>query len=665
LLPDLFKRLKPLYGKRIDDLWVAYELGSPEDKQAIAEVLTILAVKRLGIAIGDEKITLEPPPFHVITLGEYTIGNIEYPGLTPYPFTLHRKDLLRHLFVLGPSGTGKSTLIIGLLRQLLRDGVLWWSVDFKRNYRCLLHDQNAGKLVVLTVGRGTAPLSLNMLRAPPGVAPPEWVEGLTDLVATSYLLMQGARNVLKESLLGAIELQGDRATLRDALSLLKQQLVSARSGSRRYGWLESSYRSIEELTKGAIGESLNAINGTTLADLLRVPVVFELQALGEDQKRCFCLFLLQAVLLLRKHQADEREVLRHVLVFDEAHNVFPKDQWGQLGVPSKLAREVREYGEGIIAATQQADVADSLIANSGVKIILRTDYPKDVDFASKLLQIDPRWLAKIPLGQGIARLPTRFYAPFLFSFPEQPLKNQSVSDDLVRDRYAQWRGTGLLDDDTRRTLGGIVPLDTVVAFDEFTQRPPQEAAPGAVISDQATALLNDIADYPISTTRERYERLGWQPRAGTMMQADLLRRGLIAFEMVKTLRSQLKILTLTKDGAAVLGVGARSLRHGGAAHAYWVEQCRRWLRRHQYDVTLEFAVGGGRTVDVYGTNGSDVMMIEVETGKGDIDQTIQKLMTLTGRRVLFVFDEETRQALRSAKATCPDLEIWIPMDLQK
>src|SRR3989442_4382838 len=43
-----------------------------------------------------------------------------------------------------------------------------------------------------------------------------------------------------------------------------------------------------------------------------------------------------------KHQTDEREVLRHVLVFDEAHNVFPKDQWGQLGVPSKLAREVRE-----------------------------------------------------------------------------------------------------------------------------------------------------------------------------------------------------------------------------------------------------------------------------------------------------------------------------------
>src|SRR5262249_2340165 len=246
--------------------------------------------------------------------------------------------------------------------------------------------------------------------------------------------------VLKEALLGAINAKKGNATLRDALDHVRAQLATARSGSRRYGWLESSYRSIEELTKGALGIALNAINSMTLDDLLRVPVVFELQGLGDDEKRCFCLYLLQAVLLLRKHQDDAREVLRHLLLFDEAHNVFPKEQWGELGVPSRLAREVREYGEAIIAATQQADVADSLIANSGTKLILRCDYPKDVEFASKLLQIEARWVAKIPLGQGIARLPTRYYQPFLFSFPEQRIKNQRVPDQLVRERYAQWTG---------------------------------------------------------------------------------------------------------------------------------------------------------------------------------------------------------------------------------
>jgi DNA helicase HerA-like ATPase len=136
----------------------------------------------------------------------------------------------------------------------------------------------------------------------------------------------------------------------------------------------------------------------SLHELLAVPVVFELEGLGEDQQRFCSLYLLQSVLFLRKHETVEREVLRHVLVFDEAHNIFRKDQWGELSLPSKLAREVREYGEALVSATQQADVADSLIANSGTKIILRTDHPKDVDFTSKLLQVEARWVSKIPIG---------------------------------------------------------------------------------------------------------------------------------------------------------------------------------------------------------------------------------------------------------------------------
>src|SRR5204862_465230 len=114
-----------------------------------------------------------------------------------------------------------------------------------------------------------------------------------------------------------------------------------------YGWLESATRSVEELTKGAFGAALNTLNAARIVELLDAPVVFELEGLGDDQKRFFCLYVLQYVLLLRKHQHVLREVLRHVLVFDESHHVFPKDQYATLSVPSRLAREVREYGEAI------------------------------------------------------------------------------------------------------------------------------------------------------------------------------------------------------------------------------------------------------------------------------------------------------------------------------
>ncbi|HEY4360274.1 MAG TPA: hypothetical protein VGN17_04875 [Bryobacteraceae bacterium] len=634
MLPDVFKRLKPLYGKRIDDLWIAYNVGTPEDKIAIDEVLTILAVRRLGIAVGDEKITLEPPTASVIGGGEYTLGTVNYPGLPPYPFTLYRRELLRHLFLLGPSGTGKSTLILGLLRQLLRDGLDFWSVDFKRNYRCLLGDPHARRLVVLTVGRGTAPLRLNMLQAPHGVEPAEWAEALTDIISTAYLLMQGARNVLKESLLNAITTHGARGTLRDALDHLRLQLGTSRGGSRRYGWLESSYRSIEELTKGALGNALNAPGEMTLGDLLDVPVVFELQGLGEDQKRCFCLYLLQAVLLLRKHQSDQREVLRHVLVFDEAHNVFPKEQWGQLGVPSKLAREVREYGEALIAATQQADVADSLIANSGTKLILRTDYPKDVDFASKLLQVDARWLAKIPLGQGIARLPTRYYQPFLFNFPEQPLKNQIVTDERVQVRYAQWT----------RTEHAMPPV--VIP----TQKEVSEG-----LRPREHELLLDVAAHPISAVTERYARLGWNPKTGNGIKDAVLQAGLVEFVVIDAGRTRVKLLTLTSAGERLVVDNGGTIQRSGRAgmeHEFWRARLKERCEARGYTVTEEYHLGNGKRVDLRAVRDGRMYLIEIETGKSDVKANVEKCAG-HGALVVFFSSAAARDAAVDAiPATC-------------
>jgi hypothetical protein len=346
-------------------------------------------------------------------------------------------------------------------------------------------------------------------------------------------------------------------------------------------------------------------------DFLRVPVVFELQALGEDQKRCFCLFLLQAVLLLRKHQNDEREVLRHVAVFDEAHHVFQREQWGQLGVPSKLAREVREYGEGIIAATQQADIADSLIANSGIKIILRTDYPKDVDFASKLLQIDPRWLAKIPLGQGIARLPTRYYQPFLFSFPEQPLKNQLVSDDLVRERYARW--------------AGVAPAPPVEPVSQEELRPREHE------------LLLDVAAHPISTVTERYARLGWNPKTGNAIKDAVLSQGLVEFLTLEAGRGRVKLLMLTAAGEDVVRKHGGSVQRSGRAgmeHEFWRARLRERCERRGYTVTEEYNLGDGKRVDLLARCGERVILIEVETGKSDVQENIAKC---TGHGTLVVF----------------------------
>lgn len=633
LFRDLFRRLKPLYGKRIDALWLEYQLADVERKREIEGLLTLLATKRLGMAVGDEKLVLDAPPENLIGDGEFTIGEVSYPGVTPYPFRVRRNELLRHIFILGPTGTGKSTLLLNLLVQVQGAGVPFMVFDFKRNYRSLLAAPSHDDLIVFTVGRTTAPLHLNALQPPPGVEFEEWAAALADIISTSYLLMQGARNVLKEALLQARSQNGEGATLAHAHALLEAELDATKAGSRRYGWLESSTRSLEELTKGSFGRALNT-HGQTITDLLTRPVVFELQGFGDDQKRFFCLYFLQAILMLRKNASNARERLQHVLVFDEGHNVFPRERQGEVSVPARLAREVREYGEAIIAATQQADVSESLIANSGFKFILRCDYPRDVTFASQLLQIKPEWLPKLAMGTGIARLPVRFYSPFLFTFGVQPIKNITIPDAVVHEQWAQH----------------IMP------------EPEEDAVPRQVsVSERETQLLRDVVEHPISTITKRYERLGWNYKTGNAIKDSVIAKELARFDPVVTPTGQVKILSLTDRGSDFLergGISVARSRHGGAEHEYWKFSIAAHLRGQGFRVTEEYPVGGGKTVDLFASRGDQRVMIEVETGRSDIPANVAKCAGQDAE-IFFAFTSAQARAAHEAmiRAALPEARL--------
>jgi hypothetical protein len=357
-------------------------------------------------------------------------------------------------------------------------------------------------------------------------------------------------------------------------------------------------------------------------ELQRRSIVFELQALGEDQKRAFCLYLLQTQLLLRKHQQEERERLQMVLVFDEGHNVFPKDEWGKIGVPSKLAREIREYGVGLIIGTQQPDISDSVIANSGIKIIFRTDY--HVDFASKLMGVDQRWLSKIPLGQGIARLPSRYYQPFLFAFPPQPLKNTLVTDNAVKARYDAWTTTPA----------------------------PEEPLVGLALREKELALLLDVAAHPISTVTQRYHRLRWNPNTGNPVKDSIIRHGLATFSTVDIGRTHMKFLTLTEHGEAIVIEHGGTIRHHGTAgieHEFWRARLRERCENRGYTVTDEYRLPNGKRVDLQARRSDKAFLLEVETGKSDVQDNINRA---AGHGTLIVFFTNNR-ARDDAKAFLP------------
>lgn len=408
----------------------------------------------------------------------------------------------------------------------------------------------------------------------------------------------------------------EKASLKDVLWILRDEARKCRGGSRRYGWMESAIRSIEELCKGGFGKALNAEKGMKLEEILSVPVVFELEGLGDDQRRFFCLYFLQAVFLYRKASSDKREVLKHILVFDESQNIFLREKYGgMLELPSRLAREIREYGESVIAASQQSDVSESLIANAGFKFVLRCDYPSDVLFASRLMNMDTKWFPKIPMGYCVARLPVRHLTPFLFRFDPQKVKEQNVPDSEVRER---WEKHGL-----RIIEEAVVELSE----DEFT-------------------LLLDVVDHPISTITERYKRLGWNFKKGNNVKDCLLVEEVARFKGIKTPDGWVKILYLTRKGREVLkdkGIDVNRVIYGGPEHEYWKHVLKKKLEKMGFTVKEEYPIKGGKRVDLYAVKGKNVYFVEVETGHSDILENVRKCSGLKGKMVLFFTSAEVKK----------------------
>src|SRR5262249_46574777 len=204
---------------------------------------------------------------------------------------------------------------------------------------------------------------------------------------------------------------------------------------------------------------------------------------------------------------------------------------------------------------------------------------------------------------GIARLPVRFYAPFLFTFTTQPIKNTTIPEPVVQ---AQWE----------RHFTTAIP-----------ERPPAPAITPVDVTNRELALLRDVVDIPISPITHRYQRLGWHMEIGNRAKDALIKQGLARFDAVSTPRGQVKILTLTREGIDLLalhGVAVKQQRAGGAEHEFWKHELRVRLERHGYVVTEEYPLGGGKTADLRADRGGRVLFIEVETGHSDIAANVAK-----------------------------------------
>lgn len=353
-----------------------------------------------------------------VTLGEVLDRDERPAGAIRLP----HGSLNRHTFVCGATGAGKSQTVRHLLEEATRQGLPWLVIEpAKAEYRAMA-TRLAGLADVVVVRPGAptdVPVGLNPLEPAAGFP----LQTHLDLVRASFLAAFQAEEPFPQVLTTALtrcyeELGWDLVLGRPDVDPETGE-VPLRPRYPRLGDLERTAadvvdeigygREVRDNVRGFIRVRLSSLrSGTTgrffdgrypidVAELLRRPVVIELEDVGDDRDKAFLIgtLLVRLTEHLRVHAVDA-DRLRHLTVIEEAHRLLRRTGAGgavdqAVEMFAGMLAEIRAYGEGLVIAEQIPDklIAD-VIKNTAVKIVHRLPARDDRDAVGATMNLSPR-----------------------------------------------------------------------------------------------------------------------------------------------------------------------------------------------------------------------------------------------------------------------------------
>jgi len=546
---EVCRKLKPILGAKMDQLFYAYSAEDVEGKKQIEGYLDILAAKYLARELEDNATDLVPPSKEQ-AYGEYALGTVQYAGRSRYQFGLREGDWIQHVAILGRTGSGKTNLGFLILKDLIEKRKPVLVFDWKRNYRDLLALPGFEGVEVYTVGRAIAPFRFNPLIPPRGTNPKTWLKKLIEVVAFSYCLGNGTLYLLQEAIDAVYEESGVYSgtvqrwpTFRDVLKKTREREARGREA----GWLASTLRALSSLCFGQMDKVLNTASNQNLEHLLSKSAILEVDVLGHSDK----VFLIQAMLLWVHHRRmteGEREVFKHCVMIEEAHHVLSNERHSLIGGQSVMDitfREIREYGEALVFLDQAPSLISlSALGNTYCTICLNLKHQKDVNAMAQCMLLDGAErdiLGSLEVGEAVVKLQGRSPRPFMIKIPEFEIRKGVVSDEMVSERMPQ-----VIDEQTFL----VENADETPEPEQGYRIQQREDAPA--LGPTSTVFLSDVRDYPESGVAARYRRLGLSVRQGQKLKDKLLKQGLIQEHDEHTQTGRLKVVRLTEQGCQAL-----------------------------------------------------------------------------------------------------------------
>jgi len=605
---EIAGKLAPYVNKDlIDRLLLAYTLENDEKEKVKQDIDSL--IDEFSYQVFLSKKPLLECPSREEAFGEIKLGKVMNGDKTLWDFGLKIEETLQHCLITGRSGCGKTTLIVQIIKELLRENIPFLVFDYKLDYRALVRIYP--QMLVLN----WKDLKVNPLEPPPGVSFQEWKQQFINIFGHVEGIWHGSTQYLLEAIDKAYAENKRIPTIEEVY----QKIVETNETSRKM----QEYASVVEtrlyglLSK--LGLTIN--NKQTLIDmekLLEMPVVLELYGLGRDESTLITLFFFYWIYAYRRAKGMRGKLL-HVLIIDEAKRIFTAtEQYSQTtaeysGIPPAdlICDEIRDFGEGIIASDQEpTKLSNSLKANTYAKITGFLGNGKDINDIAEAMDLNEEErdaIIKLERGGWLVKLAGRYTKPFLIKTEDLPLK-KDVSDEEIKQR-----------------------MKPVL---EKIRKHPEEAkaisSEKVFLSDDAYRLLLNVNEHPFNGIAARQKELGISATRLEKAKQELITKGFVQqLELALGGRRPTAFLVLTQEGISFLesrNIDTRLwayIGHVGFEHMLYQTLIRWYLQKLGYDAHLEVTLGN-RRYDVLASNSKRKLAFEIELDtSADVKQKLE------------------------------------------
>jgi len=378
------------------------------------------------------KQVVEPDPFAPPinpeqARGELHLGQVKN---SDCEFGLWRQELVQGTFIAGRIGSGKTTFVRRLLRQLI---ILAMSIaisvkilvfDIKGDYTGLA-EEFPGVWVFKVPGEG---FRWNPLE-PPVRDVNRWAGIFASVFANAagFYGGMGTEALFYDYLLELYAKydteNGVYPCLFDMLDYLNWKEITKKVDKRseEYRWFARIKNRIKNLCN-IFGETVSCSKGYPLHELLDHHVILDMTGLKQDGQSFLTETLLSAAICRRIVLNEKGGRIRNLAVFDEAKRLMPKYREEIQNAISNMSDCLgfgREFGIGFVIAECHPNLlADSAKATSYTRVCFGLTHEDHVKDSSAALGLDSQQadeIYRLRVGEAIVRLAGRIDRPFVLS----------------------------------------------------------------------------------------------------------------------------------------------------------------------------------------------------------------------------------------------------------